>query len=154
MLFLHVLVDADQPIHVVLVVASRPMPRGAAAQVVLPSDPHQAGVDLTIDLQRDLSFPAKSYIGSGAYGQVGVGHCSTMSHKYAASCFPQAIAKVLVLGSSRLQCNLCICQRGCLSVKQCRFASTFCNDVVGQASVVLLLQLQHELCDLHELGAL
>ena len=40
--------------------------------VVLPEDPLQPHVDLNIDITTDLAFPANSFIGAGAFGQVRV----------------------------------------------------------------------------------
>lgn len=52
--------------------SERPPPSGSSErEVVLPSDPVPADVDLDMDLERDLAFPFYSYIGAGAFGQVG-----------------------------------------------------------------------------------
>lgn len=70
-LFMHVREDTDPPVRVVLMVGAA-LPRVTSANVILPTDPKQEDVDLDVDYARDLSFPANSLIGLGAYGQVGV----------------------------------------------------------------------------------
>lgn len=62
--------DTDRPVTLVLV-CSAPLPcPEVLAQVVLPHDPPQAGVDLAVDLHADLAFPTNSFLGAGAFGQV------------------------------------------------------------------------------------
>jgi hypothetical protein len=65
--------DADLPSPVtLLLLVSAPPPRPEVlAQVVLPSDPPQADVNLSIDVNTDLAFPSNSFVGAGAFGQVG-----------------------------------------------------------------------------------
>lgn len=70
--FLHVMHDdPDLPVRLLLVVNAPPPPRANLVQVTLPHDPIQADVDMHINLTKDLSFPRHSYIGAGAFGQVG-----------------------------------------------------------------------------------
>lgn len=69
------------PVRVVLV-ALEPTPlreRLAHAEetpvsFILPSDPPQSDVRLDMDLATDIQFPINSFIGSGAFGQVGCRH--------------------------------------------------------------------------------
>jgi hypothetical protein len=51
------------------VLSASPLPE-LLAQIVLPHDPPQAGVDLAVDLHADLAFPTNSFLGAGAFGQV------------------------------------------------------------------------------------
>jgi hypothetical protein len=62
--------DADQPVSLILMVSAPPPRPEVLAQIVLPRDPPQAGVDLAIDANRDLAFPSNSFLGAGAFGQV------------------------------------------------------------------------------------
>lgn len=70
-LFLHTVEHDEPPVRAVMRVSSRPSSRVSAASIVLPCDPSRDDVDFSIDCKRDLSFPAKSFIGRGGYGQVG-----------------------------------------------------------------------------------
>lgn len=54
----------------ILMCSAPPPPPAVLAQIVLPSDPPNAGVDLAIDANRDLAFPGNSFLGAGAFGQV------------------------------------------------------------------------------------
>lgn len=54
----------------ILMCSAPPPPPAVLAQIVLPSDPPNAGVDLAIDANRDLAFPSNSFMGAGAFGQV------------------------------------------------------------------------------------
>eukprot|EP00879_Flechtneria_rotunda_P018025 GHRR01018891.1.p1 GENE.GHRR01018891.1~~GHRR01018891.1.p1 ORF type:complete len:1346 (+),score=395.98 GHRR01018891.1:182-4219(+) len=60
----------SKPVTLLLMVSAPPPRPDVLAQIVLPKDPPQAGVDLCIDAVRDLSFPSNSFLGQGAFGQV------------------------------------------------------------------------------------
>jgi len=66
--------DTDQPVRMILVCSAPPPKPEVLAQIVLPADPPQAGVDLAIDLKTALAFPSNSFLGAGAFGQVRPGH--------------------------------------------------------------------------------
>eukprot|EP00877_Chromochloris_zofingiensis_P009814 jgi/Chrzof1/5086/Cz15g10360.t1 len=69
-LFLHTVESGELPVRAILRVGSRPTSRVTSASIILPCDPSQADVDFDIDFDRDLSYPANSLIGRGAFGQV------------------------------------------------------------------------------------
>lgn len=56
----------------------KPSDQSRRPAVILPSDPVQMDTDLFMDLDRDLSFPLYSFIGSGAFGQVAHGQLGCM----------------------------------------------------------------------------
>jgi hypothetical protein len=62
--------DEQTPVTLILMVSAPPPPPAVLAQIVLPSDPPNAAVDLAIDANRDLAFPSNSFLGAGAFGQV------------------------------------------------------------------------------------
>jgi hypothetical protein len=62
--------DEDRPVSLILMCSAPPPRPEVLAQIVLPADPPQAGVDLAIDANRDLAFPSNSFLGAGAFGQV------------------------------------------------------------------------------------
>jgi hypothetical protein len=63
--------DHHQPVTLLLLVSASPPRPEVLAQIVLPSDKPMAGVDMAIDANRDLAFPSNSFLGQGAFGQVG-----------------------------------------------------------------------------------
>lgn len=75
--------EEDQPVSLILMCSAPPPRPEVLAQIVLPADPPQAGVDLAIDANRDLAVPTNSFLGAGAFGQVsawrtGDGHSSLL----------------------------------------------------------------------------
>jgi hypothetical protein len=63
--------DHQQPVTLLLLVSAPPPRPEVLAQIVLPSDKPMAGVDMAIDANKDLAFPSNSFLGQGAFGQVG-----------------------------------------------------------------------------------
>jgi hypothetical protein len=55
----------------------RAMGRVGSDSLVLPGDPPRPDVDLEMRLEKDLVFPMYSFIGAGAFGQVGGGSNNT-----------------------------------------------------------------------------
>jgi hypothetical protein len=90
--------EMDQPVSLILVCSAPPPRPEVLAQIVLPADLPQAGVDLSIDLQRDLAFPSNSFLGQGAFGQVGAAFFGLPVHRVlgiAASPVPRSVQHTL-----------------------------------------------------------
>lgn len=62
--------EPGHPVSLILMVSAPPPRPEVLAQIVLPLDPPQAGVDMAIDANSDLAFPSNSFLGAGAFGQV------------------------------------------------------------------------------------
>jgi hypothetical protein len=59
----------DRPVSMMLLHSAPPPRPEVLAQIVLPADPPQAGVDLAVDPKTALAFPNDSFLGAGAFGQ-------------------------------------------------------------------------------------